>query len=59
MFTLPRTTPEEELLWREAVWAELEAHPKLLAPSFIHDLGLYAGQAGVYRNAKVTQSICD
>jgi putative restriction endonuclease len=61
MFTLPRTTPEEELLWRETVWAELQTHPSwpLLPPSFIHDLGLYAGQAGVYRNAKVTQSICD
>lgn len=61
MFALPRTTPEEELLWREAVWAELQAHPSwpLLPPSFIRDLGLYAGQAGIYRNAEVTKSISD
>jgi hypothetical protein len=61
MFAMPRTTPEEELLWREAVWAELQAHPSwpLLPPSFIRDLGLYAGQAGIYRNSEVTKSICE
>lgn len=56
---MPRATPEEELVWREAVWAQLQAHPNWpdLPPDFIRSLGLYGGQAGIWVDRGRTSTI--
>jgi putative restriction endonuclease len=59
MFALPRTTPEEELLWREAVWEELQAHPSWpdLPPELLREVGLYGGAAGIWLDKSKTSQI--
>lgn len=44
------TNPAEEILWREAVWAEMQAHPMWpnLPPQFLRILKVYGGAAGIY-----------
>ena len=46
-----------ELLWREVVWAELQAHPLWpdLPPDFLHEKKLYAGGAGIYADMTRTR----
>jgi putative restriction endonuclease len=55
----PRTNLEQELLWREAVWAEMQAHPQWpdLPPMFLREKGIYGGAAGIWRDANNTGSI--
>ena len=48
-----------ELLWREVVWAELQAHPLWpdLPPDLLREKKLYAGQAGIYADMTRTREI--
>jgi putative restriction endonuclease len=56
----PRTTPQEELLWREAMWAELRNLPTWpdVPPSVLREMGLYGGAAGIWLDKTTTGSIC-
>ena len=47
------------MLWREAVWAEMQSHPAWpdLPPSLLHDLGVYGGAAGIWRDSRSTEAI--
>ncbi len=58
MVNLP-TSPAEELLWREAVWAEMQAHPSWpnLPPEFLRSLKVYGGAAGIYSEMSRTRSL--
>lgn len=55
----PRTTIEQELLWREAMWAEMQSHPEWpdLPPSFLREKGIYGGAAGIWRDASSTGGV--
>ena len=59
MFALPRTSPEEELLWRDAVWTEIQAHPSWpeLPPELLREVGLYGGAAGIWLDKSKTSQI--
>ena len=61
MFALPRTTPEEELVWREAVWVELQVHSSwpLLSPELLREVGLYGGAAGIWLDKSKTSQISE
>ena len=50
---------ENELAWRMAQWHELQSLSNwpVVTPKQIRDLGLYAGMAGVYKDAKRTGSL--
>jgi hypothetical protein len=56
-----RTSPGEELLWREAIFAELAAHPDWpdLLASELNDRRVYRGQAGIWVDVSTTRSLCD
>ena len=53
------TTPAEEILWRESVWAELQEHPLWpdLPPEFLRKLKVYGGAAGIYSELPRTRAI--
>lgn len=53
------SSPAEEILWREAVWAELQSHPMWpdLPPEVLREKKLYAGQAGIYADMARTRAI--
>jgi putative restriction endonuclease len=55
-----RSTPEEELMWREAVWAELQNCPTWpnVPPALLRELRVYSGQAGVWFDQSSTRQIC-
>ena len=59
MIKFPRTTLEEELFWREATWAEIQKHPSWpnLDASYVREMGLYNGSAGVYADFNTTRSL--
>ena len=48
-----RTTLEQELLWRDAMWAEMQTHPDWpdLPPAFLREKGIYGGAAGIWRDS--------
>ncbi len=50
-------TRDEELFWREAVWAELQAHPQWpdLPAEVLRGMKIYAGQAGIYSDMSRTR----
>jgi hypothetical protein len=54
-----RTSPEEELLWREVKWAELKAQPSWpnVSPGVLREMGIYGGAAGVWLDKATTGSI--
>jgi len=58
MANLP-TSPAEEILWREAVWAEMQSHPLWpdLPPDFLRELKVYGGAAGIYSEMSRTRAI--
>lgn len=60
MVTASRSTPEGELIWREAVWAELQncATWPNVPPSLLRELRVYRGQAGVWFDQSSTRQIC-
>lgn len=53
------SSPEEEILWRESVWAEMQAHPQWpdLPPEFLRQLNVYGGAAGIYSEMSRTRLI--
>lgn len=53
------TNLAEEILWRESVWAELQAHPLWpdLPPEFLRKLKVYGGAAGIYSEMSRTREI--
>ena len=60
MLTSSRSTPEEELIWREAVWAELQNCPTWpnVPPSLLQDLRIYRGGKGIWFDQSSTRQIC-
>ena len=54
-----RTTLEEEILWREVMWAEMNQHPLWpdLPPAYLRDIGVYGGAAGIWRDAQNTSGV--
>jgi putative restriction endonuclease len=60
VLTASRSTPEEELIWREAVWAELQNCPTWpdVPPSLLNDLRVYRGGSGVWFDESSTRQIC-
>ncbi len=60
MLTASRSTPEEELMWREAVWAELQNCPTWpnVPPSLLQDLRIYRGGKGIWFDQTSTRQIC-
>ncbi len=60
MISAPRTTPEEELLWREAMWAELKECPTWpnVPASLLQSLRIYRGQAGIWFDQGSTRQVC-
>ena len=56
---MPRSTPEEELLWREAVWAELKSRPEWpnFSPGLLRALGIYGGGAGIWVDRSQTEVV--
>lgn len=54
-----RTTLEEETLWREVKWAEMQQHPDWpnLPPTYLRDLGVYSGAAGIWRDLQHTSNL--
>jgi len=59
MISMPRTTPEEEILWRESMWAELQSLPTWpdVQPAVLREMGLYGGAAGIWLDKTKTSSI--
>jgi putative restriction endonuclease len=59
MALVRRNTPEEELLWREAMWAELKALPSWpnVSPGLLREMGIYGGAAGIWLDKATTGSI--
>ncbi len=59
MATISRTSVEEEILWREAVWAEMQNHPEWpdLPARFLNELRVYRGQAGIWHDVKTTSRL--
>jgi hypothetical protein len=54
-------SPAEEILWRESVWAELQAHPLWpdLPPELLRKLKVYGGAAGIYSEMSRTRAIAE
>lgn len=56
-----RATLEDESLWREAVWAEMQNHPSWpdLPPMYLREIGVYSGAAGIWRDLRHTSSLAN
>lgn len=56
-----RSSRNEELVWREAMLAELAAHPDWpeILPSELNDRRVYRGQAGIWVDVTTTRQLCD
>jgi putative restriction endonuclease len=55
----PRSSPIDELLWREAMWSDLKTHSDwpFLKPEDLRKLRLYGGAAGIWLDKSVTGTI--
>ena len=59
MANVQRSSLEQELLWREARWAELTSLPTWpnVSPALLREMGIYGGAAGIWLDKTTTGSI--